>query len=210
MFWLLKIFHCYWIVLIICVTGIHEMYGSGVNDLCKDVPPSLKHLTGEAKVEYSTKNYTVHRMQQIQPSEDAVELYTKVKVVGEPLNIDNSEREVLMFPDLYPSGIDSPVQRRYYPVRPREVFAQRVNSFSGKRFRENCQWIMFLENLRQRQEIKNAVFASINTSRLDKDLTAKTLLNQIENKQLPPGVMSNHFSKMPLTDEFWNLKRSKE
>ena len=159
-------------------------------------------------MEYKLQNFTVHRMQQVQPTEDAVELYKKIRVSGEPLWMEDNEQELIIFPDLYPHGSDGPGRRRYFAVPHKDYFYQRVNSFSGKRFRENCQWIMFCEQFRQRKKIAEVVYSIVNTGNINPDLKAKELLNLIENKELEAGAMSNHFAKMSQTDEFWNLKRS--
>ena len=187
--------------------GCKQLYGDlAVKDVTAE--PSLKHLSGVEKAQYKMQNFTVQHMQQLQPSEEAVELYKKIRVTGEILQLNDIEQELLIFPDLYPHGFDGPGRRRYFAVDDRDYFYQRVNSFSGKRFREHCQWIMFCEQFRQRKKIASVVYSMVNSGRIDPDLNAKQLLNLIEKDELDPGAMSNHFSKMPQTEEFWNLKRS--
>ena len=179
-----------------------------IKESISDLPASVRHLDEAEKVDYLVRNFTVMQVQKNQPLPENTELYQKVKIQGNPLQMYDENKEVLMFPELYPLAGDGPSTHRQIALTHFKYFFHRMNSAMGRQFQENQQYIMYLHNEFCRRLIDRAIYRIINSGRLHGGITAEQILHHINAGTMPDNLLATKFTEIPLTKEYWAQRKS--
>ena len=169
----------------------------------------LEHMS-EEDFKNLVEQYTVTGLENMKENPDLLDdLYQLLRLDEDPLDLDDSNLDMLAFPEIFCWGIGG--KKGFRPEKGTNVQYERTRMFSSNPVsRRHIQYLFHLAGENERRKITRSIFSTIKFVQGLGSVDSKTLLQMIKNKD--PKLlrrMTRVLKDVPNTASYWNSQHAK-
>ena len=161
------------------------------------------------KAEYTAglQAYTVRTLNKTVPNSKDIDQYKLVHVEDYPLKSNQINLDLMLYPNLFPTGEFGEHHPRSITLRNAEYVKSRLTN-KDSRYRKSPEYIFWLLHQKLMRELKAGIYNLLKTSR-QADRTVADLINKIENNDSElEGNLSTILRSVRGTKQYWLARRN--
>ena len=169
----------------------------------------LEHMT-EEDFRNLVEQYTVTGLENIKENPDLLDdLYRLLRLDEDPLDLDDSNLDLLAFPEIFCWGIGG--KRGFRPEKGTNVQYEETRMLSSNAAsRRHIQYLFHLAGESERRKITRSIFSTIKFVQGLGSVDTNTLLNMIKKKDpMLLKRMTRVLKDVPNTASYWNSQHAK-
>ena len=161
------------------------------------------------KAEYTAglQAYTIRILNKVVPNTKDIDQYKLVHVEDYPLKSNQMNLDLMLYPNLFPTGEFGEHYPRLITLRNAEYVKSRLTN-KDSRYRKSAEYIFWLLHQKLMRELKAGIYNMLKTSR-QADRTVADLISRIENNDSElEGNLPTILRSVRGTKQYWLARRN--
>ena len=167
----------------------------------------VRRVKNKAEYTAGLQAYTVRTLNKAVPNSKDIDQYKLVHVEDYPLKSNQMNLDLMLYPNLFPTGEFGEHHPRLITLRNAEYVKSRLMN-KDSRYRKSAEYIFWLLHQKLMRELKADIYNLLKTSR-QVNRTVEDLINRIENNDSElEGNLSTILRSVRGTKQYWLARRN--